>query len=275
MDFNRILLCADLDDTLLSKDKSVCARNIEAIERFTKNGGLFTFATGRVPLGVVPVYKYIKPNAPMICFNGAGIYDAERKKSLWSLTLPRSAVEVVDFVNGKYPFSGIEVCTAERVFFCRENRRTREHKLNELFPDNKASYRDIAEEWVKVIFIQEDYELDTVRNGILAEGFSSGYELVRSSPYYYELLPKGASKGNGLLRLAQLLGIPISRTIACGDNENDISLMESAGISIAAGNACESVKKAADFTVCGCNDGVIADAVDMLESGKIELNITD
>ena len=73
--FDGILLCTDLDDTLLTTDKRVSDENSKAIEYFKSEGGLFTFATGRVPQGAKLMLNYVHPNAPMVCFNGAAIYE--------------------------------------------------------------------------------------------------------------------------------------------------------------------------------------------------------
>ncbi len=59
-------LCTDLDDTLLTTDKRVSDENSKAIEYFKSEGGLFTFATGRVPQGAKLMLNYVHPNAPMV-----------------------------------------------------------------------------------------------------------------------------------------------------------------------------------------------------------------
>lgn len=63
----------------------------------------------------------------------------------------------------------------------------------------------------------------------------------------YDILYKGCDKGNGLKRLADLLDIDIKDTIAFGDADNDIALIESAGIGVALGNSCDNLKKVADY----------------------------
>ena len=47
--FDGILICTDLDGTLLKKDKTVSRENLDAIEYFKANGGYFTYVTGRMP----------------------------------------------------------------------------------------------------------------------------------------------------------------------------------------------------------------------------------
>lgn len=251
--FDGYLFCTDLDDTLLTTDKRISKENLEAIKFFTDNGGLFTFATGRVPLGASLMLKYFTPNAPIVCFNGGAIYDFASKKFLWRAKMGSRAQEAVDFVAKAFPSVGIEVCTADSVYFCKVTRRTEIHKQHEKFPDNYADSHSIQEPWQKVIFMVEEDEIDTIRKIIAESEFADEFSYVRSSPWYYELLPKGANKGSGMLRLAKMLNIDPKKTIGMGDNENDVTLVLNAGLGVAVANAAESVKNAADMVTVDNN----------------------
>ena len=76
--FDGILLCTDLDGTLLRNDKSISQENLDAIEYFKSEGGYFTFITGRMPCFSEEIYQVVRPNAPIGCINGGGVYDYER-----------------------------------------------------------------------------------------------------------------------------------------------------------------------------------------------------
>ena len=267
--FDGILLCTDLDDTLLKTDKSVSQGNIDAIEYFKKEGGLFAFTTGRVPLGTIPVLDYVTPNAPSVCFNGGAIYDFKSKKTLWSRSLDAEAVMAAEFVDKHFPTAGIEVCTPDTVYFCKRNRLTEEHKKNERFPDNSIAYKDIDESWCKVIFMVEEEEMPALSSLLGNSPFAEKYTFVRSSPWYYELLPKGSNKGDGLLRLGRLLGIDSSKIIAMGDNENDYELIKNAGIGIAVANASPKIKDAARYITVDNNSDAVKKVIEDIENGLI------
>lgn len=268
--FDGILLCTDLDDTLLTSDKRVSRENYDAIEYFKSEGGLFTFATGRVPLGTKPILRQITPNAPAVCFNGASIYDFGKKKTLWSRTLDEGAINAVEYIDKTLPDVGIEICTEEKAYFCKVNDIVLDHQKFEEFPDNFVGYRDIPEDWIKVLFMTESENMEVLRNAVDSSPFSDDYTFVRSSPWYYELLPKGADKGSGLCRLGQILGIAHERIIAVGDNENDLSLIKAAGIGVAVANAVESVRAAASYvTREDCNSNAIAAVIRATESGSL------
>lgn len=270
--FDNILLCIDLDDTLLTSDKRVSRGNYDAIEYFKSEGGLFTFATGRVPLGAKPIIRQIMPNAPAVCFNGAVIYDFESGETLWSRSLDKGAQSAARYIDETLPDVGIEVCTADRVYFCKVNDVVLEHQRLEEFPDNFVGYRDIKEEWIKILFMTEEENMPVLRETVDNAPFADSYTFVKSSPWYYELLPKGAEKGSGLLRLAKILGIPPKRVIAVGDNENDLGMIKSAGTGIAVANAADCVKAAADRVMReSCDEDAIAAVIRMTENGEISI----
>ena len=269
--FSGILLCTDLDDTLLTTDKKISDNNRRAIDYFKSEGGLFTFATGRVPHGAKLMLEYINPNAPMVCFNGAGIYDFAKDKLVWAAHLDKDAVKVLEFVEELFPQAGIEVCSADKIYFAKMNHVVWEHKTIEHFPDLFANYHDITEPWSKVLFMTEPETVPLVKEALLNSEFADKYSFVRSSPNYYELLPKGASKGGGLIELARILGIPREKTIGVGDNENDLTLVQMAGAGVAVANAVDMVKRAADYITVDNNSSAIAAVIRAVEDGKIKL----
>ena len=68
-----------------------------------------------------------------------------------------------------------------------------------------------------------------------------------------------ASKGVGLRKLAEILGVNPDATMAIGDTENDLAIIEAAGIGVAMGNATDAVKARADYvTTTNTKDGVAA-----------------
>lgn len=269
--FDNILLCTDLDDTLLTTDKKISDENKKAIEYFMSEGGLFTFATGRVPHGAKLMLKYVVPNAPMICFNGGGVYDFETDKIIWSRTLDSDAKKVVEYIDKMFDFVGIEICTLEKIYFSKINRLVREHQAFEHLPDNPLNYNQINEKWQKVLFMTEEDQLQSIKDAIATSPYSDTFTYVQSSPWYYEILPKNSTKGEGLIHLAEFLGIDISRTIGIGDNENDIGLVKNAGVGIAVSNAIEQVKNSADYITVDNNSDAVASVIYALEHEKIKL----
>ena len=76
-------------------------------------------------------------------------------------------------------------------------------------------------------------------------------------PYFLEILDKRVNKGTGVKSLADALGIKPDEIMALGDQENDIAMIEFAGMGVAMDNAIPSVKEVANFvTKSNLEDGV-------------------
>ncbi len=269
--FDGILLCSDLDETLLTDKREISKENKSAIEYFMKEGGLFTFATGRVPIGAKLNLKYVVPNVPMICFNGAGIYDFNSGKIVWERFLDDKAGEVVEYVMNLMPKTGVEICTNENNFYLRTNRLTKEHLKIEGIREVICEMSDIKEAWKKVIFMAEKEDMPSLRELIRKSPYFNQYSFIQSFIHYYELLPKNVGKGEAVLELAKMYGILPERTIGVGDNENDLSLIKLSGVGIAVQNARADVKESADYITVSNNEHALARIIYDIENGKIML----
>lgn len=267
--FDGILLCTDLDATLLNDEHKVSEENIKAIDYFKSEGGMFTFVTGRVPNGARLMLEYVKPNAPVVTFNGAGIYDFEKEELLWGTYLDNKAKKIIEYVQSRIPDLGLVVCTDEKVYFPYVNQWVDDYHKLENFPLDTTPYHDIKEKWKKALFVCSVEDMKTIRKLVSESGYSDDFDLVQSCAYYYEILPKGSTKGTGLERLAELLGIDRSRIIACGDNENDIPMIEYAGVGVAVENAIDALKKVADIVTVSNNEHAISKIIHDLDEGKI------
>ena len=264
--FDGLLFCSDLDDTLLTDDKYISDENIKALQYFMDNGGKFTFTTGRTPMGVNNILKYIVPNTPVVCFNGAAIYDVATGKYVWQAELDKAALRAVEYVDKNFPTAGIVVCSDTQSYHPKTNRRVEEYRAWEKFPENYIDYKDITEEWRKILFMVEEEEIEPLRKLLSESEFHEMFDWTRSSPWYYELLPKGSTKGNGMLRLADYLGIDHKKIIAMGDNENDITSITMAGLGVAVANAVDIIKKAADVITVDNNSHAAKAVINYIEN---------
>ncbi len=124
-----------------------------------------------------------------------------------------------------------------------------------------------AEPWYKMVFRGEPEDLLAIRPVVEAT-FGDAFEYNTSSPRFYELQAKGCTKASGLRFLADLLaerdGHPI-RTVAVGDQENDLPMLRVADLSACPANAMEEVKAVVDLRLCHCDEGCIADLVERMD----------
>lgn len=261
--FTGYLLVSDMDATLLKSDHSISDANKRAIEYFTENGGFFTVATGRMVDAVRMYLPRLNINVPAILHNGAKLYDFSQEKTIFEQTIEEDRKQAIKRVYDEIPEIGLEVYCDETVYVYRKCEETKRFL--------KRSYEviyNLPEEiwnrpWIKVLLIGDRKLLDKYEP-IYRRDYDSGYA-VRSGAKFLDIVANGASKGNGLKQLSNMLKIPRDRIIAVGDNMNDISMLDAAGTSYAVANAVKGVKKAADRIAPSNNDDAIAYIINEIE----------
>ncbi len=270
--FEGMLFCTDLDGTLYTTDKMVSKENLDAIEYFKSQGGLFTFITGREPKTAKDICKTISPNAPYGCLNGGGIYDYVQDKYLWKIALSQEAMELVAFTDEQMPTMGILLNTEEEIIFSKDNSAMEWFRAVTGVPKNSRHYRNVKEPILKVVFAHENgNELDKLARLLTAHPLADGFDFIRSEFRLFEILPKGSSKGNVLCKMAELLNINMEKTIAVGDYNNDISMVSRAGLGFAVANAVDEVKAVADHITVSNNENAIAAIIEGLDKGIFKM----
>ena len=151
--FQGLLLCTDLDGTLLSSDRTISKENLDAIEYFKAEGGAFTFITGRMPYFVTDLVAAVRPNAPVGCINGGGLYDFSKQSYLYTKELPRTSLELIRAVDEAIEGIGIQINTFDRIYFCRENAKSSISTTCTKANDTEASSPQHLKYAIKRIFL--------------------------------------------------------------------------------------------------------------------------
>lgn len=270
--FDGILLCTDLDGTLLRKDKSISSENVKAIEFFKKNGGLFTFVTGRAPQTVADICHIIKPNAPFGYINGGGVYDYTEKKVKWIKPLDKKVTELIEYIDVNLPSVGILVNTNDNIYFSKDNPVMEKYREERRLSNTICDYHLVKEPIIKIVFAEND-EWTMLKLGELLNKhpLASAFSFVRSENTLYEILPKGISKTTALSKIVELCNVDFKKTIAIGDYDNDIDMVRCAEIGIAVSNACENLKNVARHITVSNEEDAIAVIIEEIYSGKIKV----
>ena len=269
--FDGILLCTDLDGTLLRNDKSISKENLDAIEYFKSEGGYFTFITGRMPYFSEEIYQKVKPNAPIGCINGGGVYDFETKQYLHAVTLPFSVHELVDYVRPHFQALGIQLNTLEHLYFCTDNDVNVKFRRDTKLPYLTCDYHENTEPIGKILFTHsENSALLHLAELLNNHPRANEFDFVRSEQTFYEILPKGIHKGAALAPLAKSIGVDLSHTVAVGDYNNDIEMIQTAALGYAVANATDEVKAVAARITVSNEEHAIARIVEDLESGALK-----
>lgn len=276
--FKGILIVSDIDGTFLGKGSRIVPENIEAIERFKAQGGLFTIASGRMCLNVTNVIREPDKllNAPAIMANGTCLYDFFEGRFIDYTPLDEAIVtSALAFVRESFPTVGIRVSTLTG--FVTDRLTGFIKKDLAPYPDSTRIINDGVwtpkdEAWLKVVFRDEAPVLEEVRAG-LEKKFPGAFEYGKSSVRYLEIQMAGCNKAAMLGKLRGLaeekLGTKVT-VCACGDYENDLAMLGAADIAACPENAIDEVKKIADLCLCHCDEGFIAAVIDKLGENEYE-----
>lgn len=269
------ILFTDLDGTLLNHDKLVSPGNRAAIERLLQAGHYLVIATGRPTKSAFKVVKklgLIMPGCYMIAYNGGVIFDCSKEEIWMEKKLPMEHVCYLFEEAKKYGLyiqtygEGDKILASsdgpELQFYTGGNRGALDYEVSE------DICQVLDEEPNKVLLIDLD------EKGILKfweehKAWEEGRcDSTFSCPEYLEYLPKGVSKGNGVRTLCEMLNIDIKNAYAAGDERNDISMIEAAGVGIAMINAASEAKAVANYITENDNDhDGIAEVIDKLILG--------
>ena len=265
MKFSGLLICSDLDGTLIDEKNMVSEENLDAIEYFRSHGGKFMIATGRVPDAVTPAVGGLKTDYPCICHNGCSVYDFSCNEYIETVSIDEKAIPVAQEIMAVCPASGVEVMTAEGIFVVKRTKATDFHiefeKIKAFYTDH---IEDVPKPWFKILFAQSPDETEIIKEAFINSPYQENYTLLKTHQFYYEIFNKTASKGNALIKFCKNNGIDLENVIAIGDNENDISMIDVAGVGAAVANAPDLVKAHADIITNSNEESAIADLISKL-----------
>lgn len=274
------LIVSDMDGTLLNSTKKINGENIRAIKKAQNMGIEFAIATGR-PYTMVK--KFLMQNdlkCAVIGCNGAQIVSkngelvrahylkfdklikviqlAEEENCMYNILLdarmytqlPKHAVwELIKFAMANYSREGGSAkSVAGFLKFTISNLKMDERIYKYVLKEKPDVY--------KVDIMTPDMN----KLGVIKKKLESLSDIYITSSYKnnVEIGASGVSKGSAVLEFAESLGINAEEIVSFGDNYNDLTMIEAAGLGIAMGNAEEEVKNAADFVTLTNNESGVA-----------------
>lgn len=262
--FKNILLVSDMDGTLLSSSHEISIENIERLNYFVDNGGRFTIATGRIE-STLGLYTHLLPiTEPVILYNGGRIYDYKTDSVIWECCLESKIKTILSHIYAEFPEVGIEVFHDRKIYFVNQNDETAEHIIRERLPAPTGSIEEIPLPWSKVLLAWNPVKLAEIE-ALLEKNYASDLRWVYSEKQFLELLNTNVSKGHALDVLLDLIGIPIEKVIAVGDNLNDFELVNNSGTGYAVSNAHIKILETADRVSVSNDEHAIAHIINEIE----------
>ena len=265
MDYSNWLMVLDLDGTLLNSRRNISDENKAAIEEWKALGGRVCLASGRSAGSIYPYWRELGLRLPVICGNGSGIYDFVGGGFIHHINLPSGGAALAAAADAALPETGITIYKDGKVYFCKINAVTERNLSNENLPPLYADYRSLPEPWEKILFSQEPEHTPEVAALMEKLADKSKFRLLLSAPVYFEVLSPEANKGVALRKYCELLGFELSKTVAVGDNENDVMMLADAALSFTVANCTEPAREAADRVVGSNDESCVRQIMNILE----------
>ncbi|GAA3598702.1 sugar-phosphatase [Gibbsiella greigii] len=256
------LIAIDMDGTLLDPQNQITPRVKEAITQARRQGVYVVLATGRPYVGVQNYLRQLDiqgSNDYCITYNGALVLQAADGTCLLQETLGFDDYLYFEKLAREL---GVHFQAFDFNTLYTANKDIGKYTIHEAsLTGIPLKYRSVEEmdrqmRFPKVMMIDEPALLDSAIARLPPEA-KAGYTIVKSAPYYLEILSKKADKGAGVRKLAQHLGIKQENVMALGDQSNDYAMVDYAGVGVAMGNAIPELKQIAQFvTTTNAEDGV-------------------
>ncbi|MFN8449005.1 MAG: HAD family hydrolase [Anaerolineae bacterium] len=262
----------DVDGTLLNSDHAITPRVAETLKTAVAKGVQIVLATGKTRYSTLKLLDELGIRTPGIYLQGLAIYDAGGAV-LQQLTLEPSLVRQVVTFGEDRGFT-MMLYSGERILV-----RSRDEQLEARF----ALYHEIAPEAIgalqnvvgtlpinKVIAVGAPRAVTALRWQLTLQVGGAGRIMQAGVPEMLELLPPGASKGWALRQLLKIIKVDAAHVMAVGDAENDIEMIQLAGVGVAMGQAAQDVKDAADYVTASNDADGVADAFERFVLTKPE-----
>lgn len=271
---NYKLICTDIDGTLLNDDKKLPVRAKQSLKAAAEKGITIALVSGRMPSGVDLIEKELGIPCIKVCNAGTCIFMGETciqaeylsndtMRNLNRTIAKPHGLPLWIFRNQEWFVTGWDTYIEKETGFVAYHPR---------IVDAEA----LADQWDqegkapnKLLFAAPSEIIQRIERKITAEK-DTEIDTAKSADIFLEIFPKGVSKGTALKQICKKLHIKAEETIAFGDHELDIPLIEAAGIGVAMGNGILSLKEKADFVTKTNNEAGIADALEViLEKGEV------
>lgn len=241
------LVVSDVDGTLVTKDKRLLPRTIDAVRRLEDAGIAFSICSSRPPFGLRMMLEPLRLKLPFGGYNAGAIVEPDFTIVEERLVAPETAKRAVEVFHAK----GIDCwifCGNEWVITNRAGDHV-DHEIHTIdrLPTVVPAFRDEHFRAVgKIVGASDDHDRIALAEQVLQGALQGEADAMRSQPYYCDVIPAGINKGRIIEILSARLAVPRERIAVLGDMDNDLEMFAKAGFSIAMGNAAPAVKQAAD-----------------------------
>lgn len=265
------VIALDMDGTLLTSDHQVTQQTIDALQQARRQGIEVILVTGRHHMMAYPIHHQLALDTPLICANGAYIFDAQSQRILggnplrdwqWDRLLPLIESSKLDAIC--HFSEGIGYLPDNEHFLKIRNHTRRFLPELAIYPNfiehtSLATLCALHRPLWKIELSHATTEQIDAFIAVLPDDLEITCD--RTAPNGLEIVNAGNSKGNRLAEWVSTKGIALEQVIAFGDNHNDVSMFKQVGFGVAMGNATAEIQQHADFVTCSNDESGIASAL--------------
>ena len=256
------LLLADVDGTLVTKDKVLTERAIAAVHALRARKIGFAITSGRPPRGMAMLIQPLGIDTPVAGFNG-GMWVNPDLSPIEARTLPRAVVDrslalLKDAGLDAWVYSGEDWLVHDK----DAPHAAREEWTVKFAPKVVAEFGAALDQAVKIVGVSDDLPRMEAAEKQVQDALGDTASAARSQPYYLDITHPEANKGFAIGYLASRLGLRAAEIATFGDQPNDVLMFRRSGLSIAMGNASEAVQKQASEVTASSEDEGFARAVE-------------
>src|SRR5262245_30004029 len=256
------LLLADVDGTLVTHEKALTDRTIEAVHRLHDAEVRFAVTSGRPPRGMEMLVEPLSLETPISAFNGGLVVDPDMEV-VEEKSIPNDLVApIIELLES----SKLDVWLYRGPhWYVRD--LDGPHVAREAFTVQfeatpVASYDGVAENVAKIVGVSDDHDLVASVAQAAHDQFGDHVSAARSQPYYLDVTHPEANKGSVVKFLSGRYEIGEDEIATIGDMPNDVLMFARSGLSIAMGQSGTEVHRAARRVTASNDDDGFAEAVD-------------
>ncbi|QGH35642.1 Cof-type HAD-IIB family hydrolase [Gracilibacillus salitolerans] len=276
MQKNRHLIALDLDGTLLTDHKKISPYTKSIVQQAIEEGHIVVIATGRPHRASITYYQELGLQTPMVNFNGALIHHpTDHKWDALHTPLPNRTAKKIIQTCYDFEVDNIFAEIRDNMYLDRFDQ-----KIIDMFSEPNQQdlitigslKNHLEEDPTSLLIHPKDDHIAELRQYLDDKHASIIEHRKWGVPWnIIEIVRKGINKAVGLKKIAHYFHIPIDNIIAFGDEDNDLEMIEYAGVGVAMGNAINELKQIANYqTKTNEEDGIGNFLVDYL---KLEANV--
>lgn len=269
------MLITDLDGTFMESHYVPNERNIVAMNMAMTKGVICCACTARNWSQAQYPVRYSGFNDCVVLCNGAAIIDTQTMDLRYRNRLDPKALKRLLRIIGSVDDASLSVFLTDSIASTHDKMSDYlevMHTQRNNSPQRRYELVTLTDTMEELFEVSKDTALLVESHSMTGQELPSRmyeqiietgeYSLTSAHPGSIQVMAQGVSKFEGVKILSDIYDIPRENIMCIGDNQNDMGMIEWAGVGVAVGNAEDEVKDIADYVSCANTEGAVAQAIE-------------